>query len=361
MAEQELDRSEEATPFKRQEARKKGTVAKSQDVGAAVTVLGLLIVVMFFGQKMVLAVLGLIRQFWMSPVSAMEEPALFGQTVALLFWQVLLALSPLWGILVVFALVSGAAQVGIVISAEPMKPDWKKLNPVTGFKRLFSWKLLFEGVKTTIKFTLFVSIIYWAVKGIWPKLLFLPQSNNLGMVKTLGEGSQTVMQRMLIAMIFIAFLDWIYVRYDVGKKLRMSRRELKDEVKRREGDPRIKAKLRELRMQFLQRSQSVSKVKDADVLIVNPQHLAVAVKYDRKDMMAPQVLAKGAGELALKMREVARRKGIPILENKPLARSLFRDVKINDWVHEEYYAAVARALVWAFRIRYGKAVLEDYQ
>lgn len=358
MAEQELDRSEEATPFKRQEARKKGTVTRSQDVSAAVMAAGLLSVIVFFGAGMMRQELMLFQSFWTGSAGWSFDTAYVARHLASFVWRALVILTPLWLTLIVLALLSGAGQAGIVISTEPLKPDWKRLNPVEGFKRLFSFRMLFEGLKTTLKFTLFVLVLYWAVKSLWPKLLPLSLSNVGGLSQTLAAGSQSVLTRMLVAMLVIAVIDWVYVRREIAKKLRMSRREVRDEVKRREGDPRIKAKLRELRMQFLQRTQSLGKVKDADVLVVNPQHLAVAIKYQREAMQAPQVLAKGAGELALKMREIARRSGVPILENKPLARALFREIKIDGWIPEEHYAAVAKALVWAFRIRHSNTALK---
>lgn len=351
MAEQELDRSEEATPFKRREARKKGTVTRSQDVSTAAAIMGLFAVIVFFGADILHQALTLFRSMWLHAIDSEFDTAQLATMLASFVWQALVILAPLWLTLIVIALCSGAAQVGIMISAEPVKPDWKRLNPIQGLKRLFSLRMLFEGLKTSLKFILFILVLYWAVKALWPGLLPLPLSNTMTFAHTLGSGVHDIVGRMLVALIVVALIDWIYVRREINRKLRMSRREVRDEIKRREGDPRIKAKLREIRMQFLQRTQSVGKVKDADVLIVNPRHLAIAVKYQRQEMQAPQVVAKGAGELALKMREVARRSGVPVLENRQLARALFREVKIDEWIPQAHYAAVAKALVWAFRVR----------
>lgn len=354
MAEEELDRSEEATPFKKEEARKKGTVARSQDMAAAVAVSGLLLTMVFSGRHMVEEAQELFRSLLRASLDLNDATLAMGVLAAALM-QAIRILTPLWLVLIAFAVLSNMAQVGVKISFEPLKPDWKKLNPIQGFKRIFSLKMVFEGVKTLLKFVFFVLVVYWAILGVWPKLLSLSWANAPQFAQGMGVGAQQVITRMLAILLVIAAIDWLYVRRDMGKKLRMSRREVKDESKRREGDPRIKNKLRELRMQLMQKTQSVGKVKDADVLIVNPQHLAIAVKYERVDMMAPVVLAKGSGEMALKMKEIARRSGIPILENKPLARALFRDVKIDEWVPESHYAAVAKALIWAFRIRSGGA------
>jgi flagellar biosynthetic protein FlhB len=347
MAEQELDRSEDATPFKRQQARKKGTVTRSQDVSTAVAAAALLLVMVFFGCYIMHQALALFQACLVQPITA-----IFNATQLLTYgWQALAVLSPLWLTLLILPLLSGTAQVGFIISSEALKPDWKRLSLAQGLKRLFSLRMLFEGLKTSLKFILFIIVLYWAIKGLWPKLLPLSLSHVSVLAQALGLGTQQIITKLLAALILIAVFDWLYVRREVTKKLRMSRRERRDEVKQHEGDPRIKAKLSEIRRQFLQRTQSVGRVKEADVLIVNPQHLAIAIKYQREEMQAPQVLAKGAGDIALKMREVAHRSGVPVLENKALARSLFRELKIDDWIPEAYYAAVAKALVWAFRVR----------
>jgi flagellar biosynthetic protein FlhB len=152
-------------------------------------------------------------------------------------------------------------------------------------------------------------------------------------------------------MALVAMLDFMYTRWDYGDKLKMSRREVKEEVKRRDGDPRVRARIRELQRETLKRSKALGKVKDADVLITNPTHLAVAVKYVRGEMKAPQVLAKGAGELAGLMRGIARNHKIPVVENKKLARALFTQVDFDGPVPEKLYPDVARLLVWVYAMR----------
>ncbi|OHX12076.1 hypothetical protein BI347_00140 [Chromobacterium sphagni] len=354
MAEQDQDRSEEATPHKREEARKKGTVARSQDVLAAVSTLTFLLVMMVSGPRMMRECLGI----FVSLLSHAGE--LSFSLNGLVAWQrelglaIFKAIAPLLAVLAVAAVVAGVAQSGLVFSTEPLKPDLQKLNPLEGFKRLFTMRSLFEAGKSSIKFLIFSVVLYFILKGMVPDWLMLTTAGIAEIAGAAGKAMLQVLRYMLLMMLAAALVDWLFVKRSLSKKLRMSKREVKDEYKRREGDPRIKSKLKEIRLQFLQKTRSMSRVKEADVLVVNPQHLALAIQYQRGKMAAPLLLAKGAGEMALKMKEMARRHGVPILENKPLARGLFREVDVNEWIPDAYYGAVAKALVWAFKVRRGE-------
>lgn len=351
MAEQEQDRSEEATPYKREEARKKGSVARSQDMQAAVAVGMVLLVLMVSGPGMVRKSLGMFAALWSHAGELTFSPDGLMAWLSALTIELFQVFLPLWLVLMLAAIVAGIAQAGLVLSAEPLKPDWKRLNPIEGFKRLFTLQVLFEAAKSSVKFCVFSVVLYYALDSLLPSWLFLTNSGVAQIANATGGGVLLVMQRLLLAMLLAAVIDWLFVRRTLAKRLRMSKREVRDEHKRREGDPRIKSKLREIRLQFLQKTRSLARVKEADVLVVNPQHLALAIQYKRGQMAAPLLLAKGAGELAIKMKDVARRHGVPIMENKPLARGLYREVDVNEWIPDTYFGAVAKALVWAFKVR----------
>ncbi|MDF0606915.1 EscU/YscU/HrcU family type III secretion system export apparatus switch protein [Neisseriaceae bacterium TC5R-5] len=349
MAEQEQDRSEEATPHKREEARKQGNVARSQDVSAAASLAVLLAVLLMLGGGMVQRLLALLATIWQQ--AAMVPFSIGGITQYLqsiaqaLLWLVL----PFFVALMLVAILLGMAQAGVVISTHPLKPDWQRLNPVKGLKKLFSWKLLFEALKSVLKFTLFSAVLYFAIRDVLPGWMALPLLELPAVAQAMGQGVVVVSWRLLLAMLVVALLDVWFVRRTQQKDLRMSRREVREEYKRRDGDPRIKAKLREIRRELLKKSQSLSRVADADVLLVNPQHLALAIQYQRGVQATPLLISKGAGEVALTMRQLARRHGVPILENKPLARALFLAVQIDEPIPEQHFAAVAKALVWAYQ------------
>ncbi|WP_199181229.1 EscU/YscU/HrcU family type III secretion system export apparatus switch protein, partial [Chromobacterium alticapitis] len=265
--------------------------------------------------------------------------------------ELMWAMAPLWLLLMLVAVLAGMAQAGLVFSTEPLKPDWQKLNPVEGFKRLFTMRSLFEAAKSSLKFVFFTLVLYWTLRRLLPDWLLLTTAGAGQVAAAMADAAMKVLRWMALAMLFAAAADWLFVRRTLNKNLRMSKREVKEEYKRREGDPRIKSKLKEIRLQFLQKARSMSRVKEADLLVVNPTHLALAIQYRRGEMATPKLLAKGGGEMALKMKDVARRHGVPIMENKALARGLYRDVDVDEWIPEHYFGAVAKALVWAFKIK----------
>lgn len=358
MAEQqEQDRSEPASPFKLKEARNKGQVAKSLEINSFFVLAVVLAQLYFIGEDLIGSQLRISQAlfsradlFALDPVTSV---ALFeAVTDALLdvYW-------PLLGAIMIVGVLANMAQTGPVFSFFPIKPDMQRLNPVQGFKRLFSLKLLFESLKTVIKLAVFAIVIYLALGALLPSLIALVDVNPRNYAGFLLENVRDLLFELLLVILVVAALDLLYSRWDFGKKMRMSRRELKDEVKRREGDPQVRAKLRELQREAVKRAGSLRRIPEADVLITNPTHLAVALRYERQVMKSPQVIAKGAGELAGKMREVARRHGIPVVENKFLARQLFKSCDIDSVIPESVYPLVARILVWVYSMRENRMAL----
>lgn len=345
---QEQDRSEPASPFKLREAQKRGQVAKSLEVNSLLILSAGLLVLYIFGEQFVTGQLELGRgllanahRFSAEPVAAL---AWFETTVHLLiglFW-------PLLAAIVVVAMLSNLFQTGPVFSFFPLKPDINRLNPVAGFKRLFSKKLLFESLKTFIKLFVFAVVIYFAIASVMPMLYALIDTSPDTYGAFLLSNTRTMIYKLLLVVLLVALIDLAYTKWDYASRMRMSRRELKEEIKRREGDPHIRARRRELQKEAVKRAASLRRVPDADVLITNPTHVAVALKYDRERKGAPQVLAKGAGELALKMKEVARQRDVVVVENKPLARELFKRVEIEHPIPEDLFPMVARILAWIY-------------
>jgi flagellar biosynthesis protein FlhB len=346
--EQEQNRSEKATPFKLKEARERGVVAKSTELTSAVLILLCAAVVYVSGQ-------GLIgRQLHLDAALLSRAHMLeFSESgasawLSVVFMQTLELLAPLFVALIVGALLSGFLQAGPVFSFQPLQPDFDRVNPVSGFKKFLSVRLVFETIKNILKLAILGYAIVSIVQGLLPFALGLSQTDphafgRLGLDVLLG-----VVFKLAIILIAIAALDAGYVRWDYRRKMMMSRRELKEEAKRREGDPKIKARIRELQKEMRKRSRALKRVPDADVLITNPQHLAVALAYDTDTMSAPQVIAKGAGEIALHMRLLARRHRIPIVQNRPLARALFLQADLDHAIPNHAYRAVARVLAWAY-------------
>ncbi len=355
MAEQpEQNRTEKATPFKLEEARKRGQVSKSLEVNSFLLLLAILGLSYFAGAHYAGGLLALCRDVLAgahqfpaeAPLLLPWVDSILGGIIAL-FWSFV-------AVIVGVAILSNMLQTGPIFSFFPLKPDIQRMNPVAGFKRLFSLRLLFETVKTALKIGVFGFVIYLVLMASLPKLLALMDTNPDAYLPFLLRHGQELLYKLLLVLLLIVFLDIAFTRWEYSRRMRMSHREIKEELKRREGDPQIRARLRELRREAARRAGAVRKVPDADVLITNPARLALALRYDSERMVAPRLVAKGAGELAARMREAARRHGVPVVENRELAQALFRRVALDAEVPQDLYPTVARILAWIFLQRQGR-------
>ena len=340
--EQDKDKTEQATPFKLQEAKRRGQVAKSLDFNSFFVIAAALGILYGWGESFALESLRLERAvFSQAGVMVFDVPHLTTWFRAIAV-AVATLIAPIFLTFVVVVVVSNLIQTGPIFTTYPLKPDVQRLNPVSGFKRIFSRRMLFEGIKSVVKLSLFGFTAYLVIKTLLPGLLGMMHVDPKGYAPfLLGEVAQLLFKLALVVLVVVA-IDFAYTRWDFAKRMMMSRREIKDEVKRREGDPHLRAKLRELQKEAVKRSKSVSRVPDADVLITNPTHFAVALRYESGRHGAPVVLAKGAGDLALRMRMAAERSGVPVFERPTLARSLFREVDIDSAVSEALFEPVAR-------------------
>jgi len=351
MAEQDLDRNEAATPYKLSEARKRGQVAKSPDVIAAVVFAAAIAYLYARGWDT------LRDQFRFDRLLFAQAANLDGSGAAL--WRLVehsvkatfSLLMPLLATVVVAAIVGNVAQTGPVFSFHPLSPDWTRVNPATGFKRLFSARTVFDALRACVKLVVLVLVVYLAIKSLVPHLRQLAGMTPLAHLHTLVDDVASLGVKLALALAVIAALDFAYTRREFDKKMRMSRREMRDEHKNREGDPRIRARLRELRREMLKRSLSLRKTRDADLLITNPTHIAVALRYRHGEMDAPQLVGKGAGAMAAAMRQIAARHRIPVVQNRTLARALYKQVELEHPVPQEFYGAVARLMVWVLAMR----------
>jgi flagellar biosynthetic protein FlhB len=342
MAEQDQDRTEPATPHKREEARRRGQVAKSVDTNSVIMLGAVLAAGTIRGRGVIHdsagdfhRLLGNARDFSFEPAGLRAWLGVFGA-------DALQLLAPFLMVVVFAGILSNLLQTGPVFSFHPLKPDMQRLNPVQGFKRIYSVRALFEAAKSLLKLGLFTVVAWSAIAGLLPSILAMRGQQPGGYPVLVLEYVQSLAFRLILALLVVALLDLAYVRWEHAKKMLMSRREQREEMKRREGDPHIRAKRRELQREAAKRGASIHRVPDADVLITNPTHLAVALRYERGRALAPRCIAKGAGELARSMKETARNCGVPILERRSLARSLFEDVAIDGLIPESLYEPVAR-------------------
>lgn len=351
MAEQDLDRNQPATQHKLDEARKKGQVAKSADLVSAL-VFGAAMLYFHAGgfqaltdqfrfDRLLLATAT--RAGRADPVywPAVVEAARHGAALML----------PVLLLIMVAAMLANLVQVGAVWSTTPVKPDWQRLNPVTGFKRIFSLRTLFETFRALVKLAVMSLVVYFALAALVPQFHEIAGLSGLAFLKMLHADLASVGWKLALTMFVIALLDLGYTRREFAKKMRMSHREMKDEHKNREGDPRIRRRIRELQRELLQRSASIARTRDASVLLTNPTHYAVALRYEHGVMTAPVLLAKGTGVVAKVMRAIAARHGIPVVAMPSLARALHAEMRPDQPVPAAHYAAVAKIMIWVINTR----------
>lgn len=344
MAATEEDRTEEATPTKLREARKRGQVLKSVEINSLAILGSALTVAAIFGEWTINGVLKLARDI---VSEAGRQPLTITYVTELMHWiglRVLYLLAPLLLLTVCVSALSNLIQTGPVFSTHPLGPDFSKLNPAQGWKRVFSMRSLYEGAKTLIKFALLFAVGYGVIRHLLPEMFSLLQRPLSAYPAALLHLAVFALAVMLAAYSILAFSDAAYTRSEYRKNMRMSRREMREEVRRHEGDPKIRSRRREILLSMRKNVKSISKVGDSDLVVTNPTHVAVALRYEPSSMHAPVVTSKGAGDLALRIRELAYRHGVTVVESPALARRLFGDVPLDEAVPEDTYPQIAALL-----------------
>lgn len=343
------EKTEKASPKKRQDERKKGKVAKSQDINTAILLLFCFAALFIFGEFMLKQMTGLYQrsftEFIQWELTELSVQQIFNSAAV----EAAKMLAPIMLVAIIAGLASNFMQVGFLFTTETLKFDLKKIDPIQGAKRIFSIRALVELLKSLFKIVL-IGVITFAV--IW-----IYKDDMLMMSFTTAEDALAFFARVtgimgisaIIALLFLAVFDYAYQRYDFEKNMRMSKQDIKDEYKNMEGDPLIKSKIREKQRQMATR-RMMSEVPNADVIITNPTHYAVAIKYDEQKADAPYVLAKGTDLTAQKIKEIARENGVMTVENRPLARGLYNAAEIGDVIPEEFFKAVAEVLAYVYRL-----------
>ncbi|HET8726035.1 MAG TPA: flagellar biosynthesis protein FlhB [Alphaproteobacteria bacterium] len=352
MAEDQDDsqKTEEPSHRKLEEARKKGQVATSQEVKHWFVLLGGVLVIGIFGpiaaEQISARFAGYLTRLEQIPADGSALVELARRAVADFTMILILPLL----VLVIAAMAGSLIQHGPMLAAESLKPKLEKLSPLAGLKRQFSAKALAEFAKGIIKLVIVGAV---AVVVVMPEFRGIEQFAGLdpaSLLTRIWALAIRLMIAVLAIMALIAVLDYLYQRFEFMKQQRMTKQEVKDEFKQSEGDPMIKARLRGLRMERA-RQRMMQAVPQADVVITNPTHYAVAMKYDPATMGAPKVVAKGVDQIALKIREVAREHDVAIVENPPLARALHAAVEIDQDVPPEHYRAVAEVISYVFKLQ----------
>lgn len=349
------EKTEKATPKKLEEARKEGQVARSTDVVTAFMLLGL-----FVGLKICVGYIGngFLQQFHKvySSISAVTADEVTKNTM--LEWvrseigEITLIAAPLMIVAVVVAVVFNLAQVKWKPTAKPLKPKPGKINPLKGMKKLFSKDKIMELLKSVAKVGVLSYVVYDTLKDEYG-LLFQFYRYEIGeAILTIGNLVINIGIKIAACFLAIAAVDYFYQKRKFAEDMKMTKQEIKDEFKNSEGDPQIKGKIR-AKMREASQRRMMDSVPDADVVITNPTHLAVALKYDREASQAPIVVAKGADYVAQKIKDIARDNNVEIVENKPVARMLYYNVDLDQEIPPELYQAVAEILAYVYGLKQG--------
>lgn len=344
------EKTEEATPKKREDTRKKGQVPKSQDVNTAILLFAVFLLLFVIGGFLRDQFTGLYKNAFQEYVTWDLTQHNVQQIFVEATFEMTKTLAPIAGMAIVAGVASNLLQVGVMFTGEPLKIDLKKLNPIQGAKKIFSARALVELFKSLLKIgfvgTVTFSIIWWRKED----MLEMSQKSLESAIAFFGQTTIIMGISASLLLLILSVIDYTYQRYDHEKNIRMSKQDVKDENKNMEGDPQIKSKIKERQRQMSQQ-RMMSEVPDADVVITNPTHYAIAIKYNEEKSQAPYVVAKGVDYVAQKIKEIAKQHDVITVENRPLARALYDEVEVEDAIGEEFYQAVAEILAYVYRIQ----------
>ncbi|WP_299442319.1 flagellar biosynthesis protein FlhB [uncultured Rhodospira sp.] len=343
-------KTEDPTPKRRNEARKEGNVANSREIGSFAVLLGATLFVMallpWAAEGITVRLAGFLGKAHLFPLEHGGMGVGLAESVMAILPYVALPMA----IFLVMGLVAQVGQVGLLITTKPLTPKLDKISPLKGFKRIFSIKQLLETVKGLFKLGVVAALAYVVLRPVITSPQRFVDQDILASLNDLHEALIALLIGVLLFMVVVALIDLVYTRYKHTEDLRMTKQEVKDEHKTTEGDPQVKARIRSLRAERA-RQRMMQAVPEADVVVTNPTHYAVALKYDMETMAAPRLVAKGQDHLALRIRDVAEEHEVPLVENPPLARALYATVDLDQEIPPEHYQAVAEVIGYVMRLR----------
>ncbi|KAB7668653.1 flagellar biosynthesis protein FlhB [Bacillus sp. B1-b2] len=344
------EKTEKATPKKRQDTRKKGQVAKSQDVNTAVVLLIVFGVLSFTGKYMLEGLMSIMNHNFSDLMLTSLTVNNFRTIFINILMEVGLLLAPILAAAFVAALIANYMQVGILFSTESIHFKLEKINPLSGFKRMFSIRSIVELLKSMLKIIIIGLVVFSVLWGKMEEILSLSNKSIGSILVTVAKLTLQMGLYASAALLVLSLADYLYQRYDYEKNIRMSKQDIKDEYKNMEGDPLIKSKIKQKQREMAMQ-RMMQDVPTADVVITNPTHYAIALKYDEEKYDAPYVVAKGVDFVAQKIKLVANENDVVMIENRPLARAMYGQVEIGDMVPEEFYKAVAEILALVYQTK----------
>ena len=341
MSETEQNKTEEPTDFKLKKAREKGQVAKGQDIAFFGLLVALGIYTIVAGPHMMREMSQMMRNVLLSSINGASDPALATAAIRMVYLPAVKALSLLGATLFLTVTLVQLIQLrGPIFTTHPLKPDFSKINPGKGLKRIFSMRTLKEAGKNIIKMSIYIGATYLLI--MYCLRIYAPTLVNAdSLISALHGGGLRLLFMYTFLALFFTAIDQIIVRKEFTKQMRMSRSEVDREYKDREGEPRMKQKRKQLHAEYIKQTQGAGNLPGSDVLIVNPEHYAVALIYNAETMEAPEVSAKGRNKFALDLKKRAFELSIPIISQPPLARALFKNSETGQEVPQQYYQNIA--------------------
>jgi flagellar biosynthetic protein FlhB len=343
-------RTEAATPHRREEAREQGQVALSADLSTGLVLLAGVAVMAVAAQSMATGLLTYVRfdllHSWVADLTPEHVQTVFISQ----FGRGMTLIGAILGLVFIVALATGVLQVGVHFVPGLAAFKWERLAPAAGWSRMFSAASAFRGLLALLKVAVMAGVVYWVIKG---RSTQISELNEVNLTTSTHQAWTTAIRLALAvagALAILGLADYGFQRWRHEQSLKMTRQELKEEIKREEGDPQIKARVRKLQREAAKK-RMMGDVPRATVVITNPTHLAIALRYDRASMTAPKVVAKGAGHVAQRIIDVARNHAVPIVERKPLAQALYKSVKIGQEIPAALYYIVAELFAYLYRLR----------
>ncbi len=343
------EKTEAPSSKRRDDFRQKGQIAQSKEVQTASLFSIILLFWIFYLPTFWNGLTEIIFFIWQSSGNFEVTPSSIMNLSAFILQKLGLLIAPLFLVVLIIGFFSSVFQFGWLLSAKPLMPDFSKLNPIAGMSRFVSKKSFIEVIKSLLKVILVGWIAYSTVLDNFREALILIDTNVGATLSYLGRVSILILAKVCAILILIAFLDFLFVKWEMEEKMKMTKQELKEEFKQSEGDPHVKAQIRSIQ-QAMARKRMMADVPKADVIVTNPTHISVAVRYDSKEMTAPMIIAKGTDLVAMKIREIAREHDIAIIENPPVARLLHK-LDIGEHVPENLFKVVAEILAHVYSLK----------
>ncbi|MEX2600494.1 MAG: flagellar biosynthesis protein FlhB [Balneolaceae bacterium] len=345
------EKTEEPTPQKLKKAREEGNVSISREVSSVVLMGVAVIVFISSGGYMYNRLEALFETFLLESGTALDDPDHAIETIELAFWFGFEMMMPILGVIFVTAFLVNVAQTGGAISVKAIQPKGSKLNPISGIKKIFSMKGFVELIKGFLKLGIVTIVIWFTIRNDIDQFVAYavkPLGHNL---EEAGSYILMFVTRILSALFILSIVDAVYQRFQHRKDLRMTKQEVKDEYKQSEGDPHLKSKRRSMGLSFRQKKRLDHAVLSSDVVVTNPTHYAVALRYDPEINDAPIVMAKGQRLKALRIKELARHYDIPMVENRPVAQALFATAEVDERIPADLFRAVAEILAYVYKLK----------